>query len=211
MCYSYQSSLSGWLIAFVLSIYMLANGNIYNKWVPIMILTITQIQIMEAIIWATDSYVINSNATKLISYLLLLQPLVNSYMGYKYTDNKLLLLLFVLVLIVFLYNAISSRYDKFYSTIGANNHLNWNRIDYSTGEKKNIIGNFLIQIIYVLGAIVPIFFLDKKNRAVLLIFISISLFYSYYYYNKTSEFGTIWCYLAVYASVISLIVPYINI
>src|SRR3989304_8610690 len=106
MCYSYQSSLSGWLIAFVLSIYMLANGNIYNKWVPIMILTITQIQIMEAIIWATDSYVINSNATKLISYLLLLQPLVNSYMGYKYTDNKLLLLLFVLVLIVFLYNAI---------------------------------------------------------------------------------------------------------
>lgn len=48
MCYSFESSIKAWIVTFILCTYMLANPDKYNNWIPLIILTFTQIQIMES-------------------------------------------------------------------------------------------------------------------------------------------------------------------
>jgi len=84
MCYSFESSIRAWIISFILCTYMLANPQKYNNWIPLMILTFTQIQIMEAIIWTSidKNQEANKKTTKILFFMLWLQPLLNSLIGY---------------------------------------------------------------------------------------------------------------------------------
>ena len=221
MCYSYSSSIGAWLFSLVASIFMLANNDIYDVWLPIFILTFTQIQVLEAGIWTSIPSNISANSffTALIPYLLLLQPLVNSGMAFLNTKNSstLLYTIFIFMIIGYTFLLIANYYTadnfEFISTVGENGHLVWERIDKETGENNTILGftsnyylNKLIEFAYLIGLFVPILFMPNKIMAGLTIGVAGWTFLrNYITYGTDGEFGTMWCYSAVILSVLALL------
>lgn len=212
MCYSYQSSIVSWLVASASSIYMLANPEQYYTWIPLFILTFTQIQIFEAVIWASmgANNGANQYVTALLPYLLLAQPLVNSYLGYKTTNEQVLKDLsyvFAIVIVVYYFMTKGSTYI---TTIGKNGRLVWNRYAGSSGtvagSNVNVafLGNGLIIILYLVGLFMPMFYIpDKTMRMIAILYTLGTLLFTMYSYKE--EMSSMWCYMAVWISLLALI------
>src|SRR6266853_6074073 len=150
MCYDYKFSIIVWLVVSGTSIYILLNLVIYYNWIPLFILTYSQIQVSEAILWSSlDNKDVNGYVTAIIPYLLLMQPLVNSYVGYKNTNEIILYYMAVMYTFLILYYALLTKHSKYETTIGKNNGLEWNR--YENGKEVMLLGNWIIAILYLLG------------------------------------------------------------
>lgn len=206
MCINFETSITAWIISFISSVYMLANPQIYNNWLPLFILTFTQIQILESIIWAGYNTSINGKATKLLLFFLLMQPLINSYVGYKNTNEKTLFYLTVFFILIIIYEYFSTKNDAFNSTVGPNGHLVWNRYDQN-GQSKSLFGNNIIGIIYLIGLFLPFLFMKNNTMKIILILFGLITFsLTRIYYNE--EFGSMWCFVSVLLSLVALVSPY---
>ena len=200
MCYSFESSIKAWIISFLLSTYMLVNPEKYDNWLPLMILTFTQIQIMEAIIWTSmkGNTEVNEKATKILFFMLWLQPLLNFLIGYTNTNNELLLYGTFFYTLILVYLNMDSRNDRFISTVGPNGHLVWNRYD-KNNNKINLMGNNSLGLFYLIGLLLPLFFMRGNIKYIpIVITIATGLFEAYRY---TDEFGSMWCHTAVLLSI----------
>lgn len=207
MCFDYKSSVGAWLLASGISIYMLANPQTYYNWIPLLILTFAQIQILEAILWVNNNNNSNINEfiTTLIPFFLLLQPLVNSYVGYKNTNEDLLYYLTLVFVFVILYYILIAKQSSYNTTVGPNNHLVWNRYDQNN-NKVPLLGNNIVIVLYLVGIFVPLFFIpDLTLRYVIITYALITFVYSMYNYLNTDEMGSMWCYLAVGIAVLALV------
>lgn len=203
MCYSFKSSITAWLFSLISCIYMLSSSN-YNNWIPLFILTFTQIQIMEAVIWTSmgKNNEVNSQATKLILFLLFLQPLLNSYIGYKNTNNDILLYLCIFYILIIIYYYFSTKNDKFLSTVGPNHHLVWNRSN-NDGKTKQFFGNGIFALIYLVGMFLPFLFYKGKMGIITIIFGLVTFILTAI--NYKDEFSSMWCYSSVLLSFIALV------
>ena len=199
MCYSFESSIKAWIITFILCTYMLANPDKYNNWIPLIILTFTQIQIMEAIIWTSmdKNQEVNKKTTKILFFMLWLQPLLNSLIGYKNTHNNILLYATFFYTLILVYLHQTSINDKFISTIGPNGHLVWNRFDQNN-NKIEFFKNKLLIPLYLSGLLFPFFYI-KGNIKYIPISVGIGTFI-YNLYKYESEFSSMWCYTATLLS-----------
>ena len=224
MCYSLKSSIKSWIVSFILCLIILCNQNISNSftWIALFILTFTQIQIMESIIWGNldkgkdveqNSTNDNQFITYMILFMLLLQPIVNSGLAYKYStspNSSILLVMFMVFIGIIIYEFFTSLNDKFETTIGENGHLVWNRYKNTEINKYKKISFFgeahkgkIISILYLLGLFVPFLFMDGAIKVIPLLFGSATFLYSYK--NYKDEFSSMWCFTSMATSILTLL------
>lgn len=200
MCYNFETSISSWLMTFIISIATLLNCDNNCKWIIIFVLVYSQVQIMEAIIWRN---VKNSHApTKLLVHLLLLQPIINSLCGWYMVGSKVLLLISIVcvyALFDYYYRHIDHKYE---CIVGDNKHLVWTMKD-AKGEKQPILGKYYVTI-YILGLFIPFLFMKSNLKYIPLAFGIISYIYSYTN-TQGDEYMSLWCYTATYLVVIMFI------
>jgi len=201
MCYSFESSITAWILAFILSLIMLSYPEIYGNWIPLFILTFSQIQILEAIIWSNPDR--NNDTTHLLMFVLLLQPLVNCFLGYRTTKNSFLLYSSFFYGIMIIYYLISSKNDKFKSIIGPDGHLVWTR--YNNGKQVNLFGNEFISLAYFMGLFFPFLFMDSDLKYIPLFTGAITLFITMK--NNPCEIPSTWCHIVIIMAVVMILSP----
>src|SRR5574339_516215 len=91
MCYDKDTSLLAWTLSYTIAWYLFNRNQNYDRWNASFILCFTTVQLIEAGIWCSKE----SNGasasefvdlfTRLLLLALLMQPLIQSYMGYQYT------------------------------------------------------------------------------------------------------------------------------
>lgn len=194
MCHSVTSNYYSWLESFISSIILLmlsvSENDKNDLWISLFILTFTQIQVIESIIWA---YIESGNIkkaiemTKYIVPLLWLQPVVNCAVGYVVTKNKILLkmsFMYMMLLIYDSYYAFTT--DTFSIEIGKHGHLVWKR-----NGKIDILNNKFMGSIY-LGWIIPFFFME--NQLLRINIIAFSVISGLYFHLKYGEeSNSMWC------------------
>lgn len=203
MCYSTRSSLVAWIVAVSIAVYLLKRNQNYDRWIAIFILTFTIIQLLEAGIWVTNPQngvnTQNRTMTSLLFIALMCQPLVQSYLGYRSTGAPILLSLTYLYLFLVIYQIVRVAKAKgnIYSTVGPNGHLQWN----INGEE--LMGNSVIGILYIMGLLIPLFFM-KNGKGIPLITIGVLTLLWSLKQSGNREFGSLWCYTAVAYSLVAL-------
>ena len=203
MCFNTTSSLTAWLFANTIAVYLFLRNQNYDRWNAIFIFTFTLIQLLEAGIWRNLDNYWNSYLTATILIAILVQPLVQSYLGYKYTGAYPLLILTILlsiILVISILRIIFSNISHFITYVGKNGHLVW-----TDSTNPIFIGNNIILIIYLIGLLVPLLFMEQYKGWPLLIVAIITALWSWYN-SKNNEFSSLWCYTAIIYSLVALFI-----
>lgn len=184
MCMSAETSLATWTLAVVVAGYILCQTDSYAaKWISYLIIAFTLIQLLEGLIWLSKEPKTRNILTRLVLVALMLQPLVNTWLaGMKYIAFGYLLL--------FMYTIhYSFRDERSWDSIpGENGHLVWKKGDQMIFDEMKFIG-----VAYLLGVTVPMMFIPGPAKwLVLPITIGTGL-WSYYNYDRSGEFSSMWC------------------
>jgi hypothetical protein len=203
MCYSVESNYNNWLVALFGAIMLLVQGvkkeNSDNIWISVFTLTFTQMQVLEAIIWAHLDNKNQEKADQLAKYfvpLLWAQPLVQHAMAYLATENTSLIPMLLTTFSLMIYDvnkAFTS--DTFNVSRGKKGHLVWNR--YRDGKKISVLSNDLFGGIYLIGLVLPILFMTDKVMSLTLFVFAIISFIAIKYMYSDEEFNSMWCYVSV--------------
>lgn len=208
MCFDSKSSLLAWTISYSIAWYLFNRNNGIDRWSAGFIIAFSTIQLLEAGIWMTTeenkndhtSENMNDLLTRLVLIVLVLQPFVQSYLGYKYSGSQLLgfyTLICVAMLAWAFYRIGSSEKGQFSSSRGSGGHMVWN----DAKSSNSFLGP--IGILYMIGLFIPLFFLpDNKG----LILIAVGVITAVFSLLKAGpkEFSSYWCYSAVLYSLIAL-------
>jgi hypothetical protein len=202
MCFSAESSFLAWTLAYSISYYLFNRNHNYDRWNAAFIMVFSTIQLLEAGIWSDPSQNIKNLLTRLIFLTLLLQPLIQTHMGYKYTGSSFLYIMSFVYLAIFLWGILKITTSKasFHTTLGPNGHLAWHNKD-----NQSFLGNGVVTLLYLLGLFVPLLFM-KNFKWVPLIAIGLVTAFISYKYSSTKEFGSYWCFTAVAYAIVALFV-----
>lgn len=195
MCFNASSSLAAWAIANSIAFYLWNRNRKYDRWNAAFIFTFTLIQLLEAGIWSTDKESLNSLFTGLILLALLAQPLVQSYMGFKYTGNKTLHFLVAIYIALFIWGIFKFFTSKFKSYPGKKGHLIW-----ESSSKGHLLSPFTW--LYFVGLFIPLLYMGSYGIPLLLIGM-ITFLYSWMQ-TKGKEFSSLWCFTAVIYAFVAL-------
>lgn len=214
MCYSLEASLSAWLIANSLAIYLFYRNRNYDRWNAGFVCVFSTIQLLEAGLWWTygTSKGSNSLLTKMILLCLMLQPLAQSYLGYRYTSSeflKYLSFVYLGVMLWSLYRIGSSSSKDFYSKTNSQSHLVWHDAG-AESKGGNFVGGvspmrWIVPTLYLFGLFVPLFF-AKHNRGIPLLFVGGATALYSIFLAKGEEWGSLWCFYAVIYAIIAVFV-----
>lgn len=209
MCFNAPTSLAAWIIANLIALYLWNRNRNYDRWNAVFIFTFTLIQLLEAGLWSTDKESLNQLLTGLIVLALLAQPLVQSYMGYKYmsstklggdsyTKQNLLLIMTYVYVILFIWGLIKviSNRESYQSKVGPNGHLVWE----SKGE-PHVLSPFTW--LYLIGLFIPLLFM-KNYKGLPLLAIGLITFAYSWIKTKGKEFSSLWCFTAVIYAFVAL-------
>lgn len=199
MCYDATSSLLAWGFANAIAFYLWKRNRKFDRWNASFIVTFTIIQLLEAGIWSTSNKETNQIFTALIVPALLLQPLIQSGMGWKYTHKKFLLLLTYLYFGLLIWGTVRSitRKDEFHSYKGSHGHLVWD-----LKNEGHVLAPFTW--LYLLGLFIPLLFMG--NAGIPLIAIGAITFAYSWLQTKGKEFSSLWCFTAVLYAIVALFV-----
>ena len=204
MCFSKESSLITWIVAYCIGFVVLQKGTKDSTWKALFLLTFSLIQLLEAIAWysiETDNKSLNSNITKIILLALWMQPIVNILCAinlgntgsfnkiFKYYAIPLFLMLIYALYRIFFTN------EQFETIVGPTGHLVW-KSEHGIPGKLNS-GNIvfaIMPVLYFVGLTFPLYFMEK-NAGPLIIMIT-TVVWSLYNYYKTKEFSSMWCFSA---------------
>jgi hypothetical protein len=218
MCYDLESSLSAWVLATSISLFLFYRNKNYDRWNAAFIVTFSTIQLLEAGIWWTQSKgeknPTNQILTKLILLTLLAQPLVQTYMGAIYTKSDILYFLSYIFMGIFLwglYRVGTAKPGEFYTSENSKGRLVWyddsndvNSKDRGFVGGSNSVTNIIIPILYILGLLFPLLF-PKEYRGLPLLFVAIaSALYSLSL--KQGSFASLWCFYSVIYAVVAIFV-----
>jgi hypothetical protein len=192
-------------------------------WISIFTIVFSQIQIIEAMIWAKLEENPNADVENIVRYivpLLWLQPIVQTTMAYISSQNIFMFYSAIFFVVIAIYQTVKAYYfDKLNVSVSERHHLIWNRysgksqitplgqpqvtplLRISTplspyGYKYTFfLGDFPFPQLYLLGVFVPLIFIKNKRLAInLLIYGLLSLVVSMVVYPD--EFGSMWCFIA---------------
>jgi hypothetical protein len=198
MCYSYEASISAFIVDLIIIIIILNRNNQHDKWMSLFIASYAFVQLGEGLIWKhyNSNNKLKDLGLLIIVICIILQPVIKSLGGYLFSEYKSL----YLIAIVFgLAALLMIDFDEIKKglTIGPTKHLSWENY-----YKNKIYENIHIYY-YWIFMVIPLFTYNNfpaKNP--LIIYGLGSLIYSYYNYYKTKEFTSYWCYTATIFAVI---------
>jgi hypothetical protein len=196
MCFSFQSSITAWIISIILGIYLWHRNHRYDRWNASFIFTFTLIQLLEAGLWKN----INTNTsvlTKFILLCLLLQPFVQTLCAQRTNPNSKLLFSMCIVygmILLYTLTRILSNDASFNTKVGDKGHLVWNDNKYPNSFVGGKFG-LLICVLYLLGLFVPLLY--QHSKGIPLIFIGILTALYSWYMTRGKEFSSYWCYTSV--------------
>lgn len=191
MCWSAAVSLNTFLVsAFALSLALL-NG--YELRFVVFIMSYALMQLIEYFIWSRGLKHKSLNKTLSFAgaFLLMLQPLAAIFL----LDDSPIRTGFLVAYVIFvLANLLSSDARNYGSSIASNGHLKWHFMN------PNIFG--FIFVFYMALLILPLV-LSKYYWVVL--FGVVTLIFSIVTYAKSGTWGSMWCWLLNFLSVIIIV------
>ena len=198
MCFSAEASLTAYIIGSIASLYLLINGDNYDKHIALFTLTFIQIQLAEFLMWIDQdcNKNINHYATIFAKYILILQPfsIILGALLFKTTNiSNNLLYLFLLIFIICLINfTITVAYNKkkLCSKSINNGYLEWDVI------KEYDLFNYILYFIFMF-LIWP--FVKNKKGLIVFVFTISSLLFGL---NNNFKFNfpqweSKWCFFSV--------------
>jgi len=203
MCFSVESSLTVWIFSLVIAFYLYQRNRNYDRWNMAMIITVSTIQLLEAGLWTSlNDPKKNDILTRLILLTLLAEPLVQTYMGYRYTRSVFLkMLTWVLVgyFIWGLFRVISAKPGQFHSDISRSGRLEW-----KDGASH---GSSFIKWapLWFAGVLIPLLFMKGYRGIPLVIVVVGTMAYSFYITGGKGG-GSLWCFLAIIYAITALFV-----
>jgi hypothetical protein len=224
MCFDKDSSLLAWTLSYSISMFLFYRNRGFDRWNAGFIICFATIQLLEAGLWAgieentkgNHSKDMNDMLTRIILLALVCQPLIQTYMGYKYTKASILGILSYVFLGIILWTALrlwKSKKGEFSSAPGPNGHLIWtdskspNNFLGGDGKSGPIIGG-----LYFVGLFLPLVYMalrsppGKWNKAVVLMLIGAASAVYCIKYAAPKEFSSYWCFTAVSYSIAALFV-----
>ncbi len=202
MCFDTETSLLAWSLSYSIAFFLYFRNRGYDRWNAAFIISFATIQLLEAGLWSNlENPDINSLFTRLVLLVLLTQPLVQTFMGYKSTKSELLFYSSIVFCIILIYGLYRITQGTFTSTIGPNGHLVWTSSEYPS----NFLGPSWVTILYLLGLMVPLLFM-KEYRGIPLLLVGLGTFAYNLKYSSSGEFGSMWCFSAVIYSILALFV-----
>lgn len=200
MCFDTQSSLLAWSISYSISIYLYIRNKRYDRWNAAFIMTLATIQLLEAGIWySIDSGRpdLNRVVTGMLILVLLLQPIIQSGMGYVYTKSTVLAFLAIVLLGVLLWKLLTIRGEDYHSSPGPGGHLIW---ESSSGSA---LGPAPVVILYLVGLFLPLMYMSYSVGIPLILTGAITAMLSMWA-THSGEFSSYWCYTTVIYALVAL-------
>lgn len=224
MCFDKDSSLLAWSLSYTIAMFLFYRNRGFDRWNAGFIICFATIQLLEAGIWSTQesktkgehSQELNDMLTRVILLALVLQPLFQTYLGYKYTKSAVLGLLSYVFAGIILWTAIrlwKSKKGQFSSAPGPNGHLIWT----DSQSPHNFLGGAgtagpVIGALYFAGLFLPLAYMalrsppGKWTRAILLILIGAVTAVYCMMYAAPKEFSSYWCFTATAYALAALFV-----
>jgi hypothetical protein len=207
MCWSFEASLSTFVIGIFGCILLYLRNNHLDRQVAYFMFWILSMQGLEALMWYDKDCKmgINQVASKLSMIQNLVQPLLVGFIFYQFYSNenkkivKLLQILYLVSTGLFLYYLYPKMLNSnfFCSKPNINNNLEWNW----TGPNLSKFWKVFLIVIFLS-------FLLIKNKGFAYMFagyFALTLLYSWLLYKNTKAFGCWWCILAVGAPYLKLL------
>lgn len=207
MCFDVSSSLLAWSIIYSIGIYLYFRNQNADRWNAAFIMMFAIVQLLEAGLWTTledgKKPELNDLLTRLMLLTLISQPLIQSFMGYKYSKSELLgvmswiflgLLIWALVRVGF-----GRESGQFSSSPGPNGHLVW-----SDSKSPSFLGGWWVVVLYIIGLFVPLMFMYSNGEWKGAPFVVVGIVTAIFSIlgSSKSEFSSYWCYTTVaYATV----------
>ena len=210
-CYDKETSIITYSIGTITSLLLLKKKNPSLKISGIFFLTVTQMQMIEFLIWnhnKCDNY--NIQISSIGSLIHHFEPII-LFLAIKYynknlteAQRKLLNILigfYIIGLGGYSYNAYPL--DCTEVTPESNSHLEWK------WNHKKYYKHFYV--LFVTTLILSTFVgLEKPYNIYVSVLLLGSYIYSLYKYKSNKAVGTIWCWLAVFIPLILLFIDYVN-
>ena len=202
MCFDTRSSLLAFWIAWNIAGYLFFRNRGYDRWNASFIVVFSLVQLIEAGIHSTEgeSGMINELLTKCLLLVLVLQPLVQSFFGFKYTEAPALGYLSLICLGLVLYGLYLIWTQNFKTVKGKNGHLVWER------DGGMLISGTIMTAIYLIGIFLPLCFMKNYKYVPLVTIGLLTALLSWKSTTDSREMGSLWCYFAVFYAVAALIV-----
>ena len=215
MCWSFEASLSAFLIGGGASLYLIKRDRYYlDKQIGYLMFWIILMQLFEAFIWSDQKCNgLNQLATKLSVLQSLLQPIVGYFVFkdfYIHDARKnidFLFIIYSIAIFIYLLNVLKGKKNSFFCTKAGPNGLRWNWSAVTSRTKSELKNpNLLMYVSLAIFLIYPLFHIKKSNSTFALLILGTLLFSNYIYWD-TSSIGSWWCLAAVPIPIIKIFFP----
>ena len=211
MCFNKNSSIVSYFTGSLLAIILFNYGDKFDKHIALFSLVFIQMQLAEYFMWKDQNCGnVNHYASIYGHIILLLQPISVILIGimlntFKIQRKYLYIILFIIILplIYSVYTYANNTTKKLCTKEQESGHLEWEFIEGRTEDWKYF---YFMQ--YFIFLSVPWLLLKDKIRG-FIFFILIILSYAYQRYNF-SQWESKWCFYAVQAPLIFLIISLIR-
>lgn len=229
MCQSAPTSLVAWTVTTIIALLIITKGRKNGIWNGFFILAFILIQLLEFFIWwqrrrdglsssAEEARNEDANSlrnapsgeafVRLILIGLWLQPLTQTFMAYRYGNQKyrnLLLALTIAYFVLFIWSIMKAFNSeiKFQARPGPNGHLIWSRSD-----QNSFVGSKPLEFIYLGGLALGLFFMQPSLFGIMLLVLGgILAIYTGKNYGN-GQFASMWCLYAVLYAFLALIMAF---
>lgn len=242
MCQSAKTSIVAWVIAAVIALVIISSGKPTSKWNGYFILTFILVQLLEFFVWnereregltssaaealkegasSTRNAPSGEALTRLILIALWLQPLVQTFMAYKYGRSNYkpqLMVLTMCYLVLFLWSITQAlnEDEKFESfpSVGCDGtcnpdspcpggHLQWKR-----SKSVGFLGPAPAGHVYMLGLFFGLFFMTPGIFGVMLTTLGGVMVTYTAKQLHSGESSSMWCLYAVFYVFLALIISF---
>lgn len=210
MCWSAEASLSAYILGITVSLYLLFNGDKYDKHIALFSFTFIQIQLAEFLMWIDQdcNKNINHYASIFAEYILILQPLsiILGAILFKTTNisNNLLYLFLLINIISLIIYSIRVFYNKrkLCSKSINNGYLKWDNI------KEYNLFDYTLYFIFMF--LLWLFVKNTKGLFVFIfLFISLLFGLNNNYKFNFAQWESKWCFFSVLLPFFIIIIKFL--
>ena len=220
MCFSAGASFSAYGVSLLIAFFLYQRNQNYDRWNAAFLATFTLIQLLEGGLWSNGfgseaeenpkNGEVNGILTKLVLVALLIQPLVQSYAGWKTTGEPTLAatsLIFFVIVLFGVWRVLTANPGQFSTKVGEKGHLVWE----DSKNPNSFIGGWVIGVAYLVGLFLPLYFMSgstsERYPPGLWLF-AVGIITALYALFKAgpNEFSSMWCITSVIYGAVAIFV-----